>query len=61
MSANYLDIRLMFKISGKIIANMIVDKTPDQIRKTFFIEDDLTAELIGHIVQENSVVKKCTQ
>ena len=61
MSANYLDITQLIKISGKIIANMIVDKTPDQIRKTFYIEDDLTAELKGHIVQENSVVKKCTQ
>ena len=61
MSANYLDIRLLIKISGKIIANIIMDKTPDQIRKTFYIEDDLTAELKGLIVQENSVVKKCTQ
>ena len=61
MSANYLDIRQLIKISGKIISNMIVDKTPEQIRKTFFIEDDLTAELKSHIVQENSVVKKCTQ
>ena len=56
MSAKYL-----IKISGKIIANIIVDKTPEQIRKIFYIEDDLTAELKGHIVQENSVVKKCTQ
>ena len=61
MSANYLDIRLLIKISGKIIANMITDKTPDQIRKTFYIEDDLTAEIKGQIVQENSVIKKCTQ
>ena len=61
MSANYLDIRQLIKISGKIIANTIVDKTPDQIRKTFYIEDDLTAELKSQIVQENSVVKKCTQ
>ena len=61
MSANYLDIRQLIKISSKIIANMIVDKTPEQIRKTFYIEDDLTAELKGQIVQENSVVKKCTQ
>ena len=61
MSTNYLDIRLLINIAGKIIANMIVDKTPEQIRKTFYIEDDLTAELKGHIVQENSVVKKCTQ
>ena len=45
MSANYLDIRLLIKISGKIIANMITDKTPDQIRRTFYIEDDLTAEI----------------
>ena len=40
---------------------MIVDKTPEQIRKTFYIEDDLTAELKGQIVQENSVLKKCTR
>ena len=61
MSANYLDIRQLIKISGKIISNMIVDKTPDQTRKTFYIEDDLTAEIKSQIVQENSVVKKCTQ
>lgn len=36
--ANYLGIELLFKLTGKAIANLIKGKTPEKIRETFGIK-----------------------
>ncbi|KAI9298935.1 E3 ubiquitin ligase complex SCF subunit sconC [Neoconidiobolus thromboides FSU 785] len=44
LAANYLDVRSLLDLTCKIIANMIKNKTPEQIRQTFNIENDFTPE-----------------
>ncbi len=44
LAANYLEIPSLLDVTCKTVANMINGKTPDQIRETFNIPDDLTEE-----------------
>ena len=61
MASNYLDIGGLVVAASKIVANMIAGKSPEQIRKTFYIEDDLTAEQKGEIIREHGVVMRYTR
>ena len=61
MASNYLDIGGLVVAASKIVANMIAGKSPEQIRKTFYIEDDLTAEKKGEIIREHGAVMRCTR
>lgn len=53
LAANYLDIRGLQDATCKTVANMIKGKTPDEIRKTFNIQNDLTPEEEEQIRREN--------
>lgn len=51
--ANYLDIRSLFELTCKTVANMIKGKTPEQIRQILDIENDFTPEQLDEIRREN--------
>lgn len=53
LAANYLDIKLLLDIGCKAVANMIKGKSPDEIRKTFNIQNDFTPEEEEQIHREN--------
>lgn len=42
MAANYLDVKDLFEITCKTTANLISGKNTEEIRETFFIENDFT-------------------
>ncbi|RHZ57031.1 hypothetical protein Glove_395g44 [Diversispora epigaea] len=42
LSANYLDIKPLLDLTCKTVANMIKGKSPDEIRRTFNIENDFS-------------------
>jgi len=44
LATNYLDIKSLLDLTCMTVADMIKDKTPEEIRKTFNIKDDFTAE-----------------
>ena len=44
LAANFLDIKGLIKIGCKTIANMIGEKSPEDIRKSFNIKNDFTPE-----------------
>lgn len=53
LAANYLDIKPLLEITCKTVANMIKGKTPEEIRKTFNIENDFTLEEEEAVRKEN--------
>uniref|UniRef100_A0A060T3R6 E3 ubiquitin ligase complex SCF subunit n=1 Tax=Blastobotrys adeninivorans TaxID=409370 RepID=A0A060T3R6_BLAAD len=53
LSANYLDIRPLLEVGCKTVANMIKGKSPEEIRKTFNIQNDFTPEEEAQIRREN--------
>lgn len=53
-SSNFLDIKPLLNLSCAKIASMIKGKTPEEIRKTFNIVDDLTNEEKDAIKKENN-------
>ncbi|KAG4302284.1 hypothetical protein PCANB_001560 [Pneumocystis canis] len=44
LASNYLDIKPLLDVGCKTVANMIKNKTPEEIRKTFNIVNDFTQE-----------------
>lgn len=52
-AANYLDIKPLLDIGCKTVANMIKGKSPEEIRKTFNIQNDFTPEEEDQIRREN--------
>ncbi|CCJ30542.1 unnamed protein product [Pneumocystis jirovecii] len=53
LASNYLDIKPLLDVGCKTVANMIKNKTPEEIRKTFNIINDFTPEEEEIIRKEN--------
>ena len=53
LAAHYLDIKGLLDVTCKTVANMIKGKTPKEIRKTFNIKDEFTAEEEEKVRKEN--------
>ncbi|GMS85110.1 hypothetical protein PENTCL1PPCAC_7285 [Pristionchus entomophagus] len=54
LAANYLDIKGLLDVTCKSVANMIKGKSPEEIRRTFNIKNDFTAEEEEQIRKENA-------
>jgi S-phase kinase-associated protein 1 len=54
MAANYLDIKGLQDLTCRAVVDMIQGKSPEEIRKTFNIKNDLTKEEEEAIRSENS-------
>lgn len=54
LAANYLEIKGLLDITCQKVADMIKGKTPEQIRETFNIVNDFTAEEEDEIRRENA-------
>ncbi|KAK9456370.1 E3 ubiquitin ligase [Dipodascopsis uninucleata] len=53
LAANYLDIKALLEVGCKTVANMIKGKSPEEIRRTFNIQNDFTPEEEEQIRREN--------
>lgn len=53
LAANYMDIRPLLDLTCAKVASMIKGKTPEQIRKTFNIQNDFTPEEEEAVRAEN--------
>lgn len=53
LAANYLDMKKLLDDCCKTVANMIKNKSPEEIRKTFNIKNDFTEEEEEQIRKEN--------
>lgn len=53
LGANYMDIKALLDLSCAKVASMIKGKTPEQIRKTFNIQNDFTPEEEEAVRAEN--------
>ncbi|KAL8027874.1 hypothetical protein ABFS82_14G122100 [Erythranthe guttata] len=54
LAANYLNIRSLLDLTCQNVADMIKGKTPEEIRKTFNIQNDFTAEEEEEVRRENA-------
>ncbi|KAJ4702170.1 putative Skp1 [Melia azedarach] len=52
-AANYLNIKSLLDLTCQTVADMIKGKTPEEIRKTFSIKNDFTAEEEEEVRREN--------
>ena len=53
LAANYMDIKPLLELASSKIASIIKGKTPEEIRKTFNIQNDFTPEEEQQIRDEN--------
>lgn len=53
LAANYLEIKVLLDVLCKTVANMIKGKNPEEIRKTFNVENDFTPEEEEQVRKEN--------
>lgn len=53
LAANYMDINALLDMGCKTVADMIKGKSPEEIRKTFNIQNDFTPEEEEQIRREN--------
>lgn len=53
LAANYLDIKPLMELASSKVASIIKGKTPEEIRKTFNIQNDFTPEEENQIREEN--------
>ncbi|XP_037039826.1 S-phase kinase-associated protein 1-like [Bradysia coprophila] len=53
LAANFLDLKGLLNVVCKTLANMLKNKTADEIRKTFDLVNDFTAEEEDQIRKEN--------
>ena len=53
LAANYLDIKALLDVGCKTVANLIKGKSPDDIRKTFNIQNDFSEQEEAQIRAEN--------
>jgi S-phase kinase-associated protein 1 len=52
-AANYMEIKPLVDLTCATVASLIKGKTPEEIRKTFSITNDFTAEEEDQIREEN--------
>jgi len=53
LSANYMDIKPLMELASSKVASIIKGKSPEDIRKTFNIQNDFTPEEEAQIREEN--------
>ncbi|KAF3440168.1 hypothetical protein FNV43_RR18618 [Rhamnella rubrinervis] len=53
LAANYLNIKSLLDLTCQTVADMIKGKTPEEIRKTFYIKNDFTPEEEDEVRREN--------
>mmetsp|Transcript_4909 Transcript_4909/g.17815 ORF Transcript_4909/g.17815 Transcript_4909/m.17815 type:complete len:152 (+) Transcript_4909:2544-2999(+) len=53
LAANYLNMKGLLDLTCMTVANMMKGKTPEEIRKTFNIKNDFTAEEEEEVRKEN--------
>ena len=53
LAANYMDIKPLLELASSKIASVIKGKSPEEIRKTFNIQNDFTPEEEAQIREEN--------
>lgn len=57
-ASNFIDFRLLLDVLSKTVANMIKNKSVDEIRSTFNIVNDFTSQEEEQLRQENAWIEK---
>lgn len=53
LASNYMDIKPLMELASSKVASIIKGKSPEEIRKTFNIQNDFTPEEEAQLVEEN--------
>ncbi len=53
LAANYMDIKPLMELASSKVASIIKGKSPEDIRKTFNIQNDFTPEEEAQLIEEN--------